>query len=42
MCRKNLLFVYLCLTFVSINKKDYEKMLLEDTRIMVVLHEPAY
>lgn len=38
MYRNKLLFVYLCRTFVSNKKKNYEKMRLEDTRNMLVLY----
>ena len=34
------LFVYLCSTFVSIKKKNYENIPLEDTCIVFVLYEP--
>lgn len=38
MYRNKLLFVYLCRTFVSNKKKNYEKMRLKDTRNMLVLY----
>ena len=38
MYRNKLLFVYLCRTFVSNKKKNYEKMRLEDTYNMFVLY----
>ena len=38
MYRNKLLFVYLCRTFVSNKKKNYEKMRLEDTRNMLRMY----